>query len=99
MRGLLLAVVLAVLAAMPAAAQMGCLEPIRPSVPDGDFAADYEMTAMETEMELYLRHVDDYTACMKREIAALRQQIAETRSEAKVTVNEWKRALRAYKSR
>ncbi len=99
MRALMLAAAVTLLPVLPAAAQMGCLEPIRPNVPDGDFAADYEMTATEEEMERYLQSVDDYTACMKREIAALRQQIAETRAEAKVTVNEWKRALKAYKSR
>ena len=99
MRAFMLAAAVLLLSVPPAAAQMGCLEPIRPSVPDGDFAADYEMTATEAEMARYLQTVDDYTACMKREIAALRQQIAETRAEAKVTVNEWKRALRAFKSR
>ena len=99
MRAFMLAAAVLLLPVPPAAAQLGCLEPIRPHVPDGDFAAEYEMTATEAEMARYLQTVDDYTACMNREIAALRRQIAETRAEAKVTVNEWKRALRIFKSR
>ena len=99
MRMLLLAAAVALLPALPAAAQLGCREPFRPHVPDGDFAAAYEMSVAENEMQLYLQNVDDYMACLRREIAALQQAISDTRAEVQVAKDEWQRALRAYKSR